>query len=100
MLTVAEVKQHLRIDYDTDDEMLAGLIRSADNYMRSAIDDYDAKIEASTDGDTWAEAAKLVEKILVADWYENRTPAEAGKVTSVQMILYQLQHVNPRGYTE
>ena len=100
MLTVAEVKQHLRVDYDADDTMLAGLIRSADNYMRSAIDDFDAKFAASenSEGDDWAEAAKLAEKILIADWYENRTPVEAGKVTSVQMIIYQLQHTSPKGY--
>ena len=96
MLNVADVKAHLRIDHDADNELLAGLIRSADNYLRSAIDDFDAKT-AAEDTD-WNEAAKLAEKILIADWYENRTPVEVSKPTSVTMIITQLQHVNPKGY--
>ena len=102
MLTVAEVKEHLRIDHDADDALLAGLIKSANNYMKSAIDDFDGKMAVAedTDGDTWASAAKLAQMILIADWYEHRTPVEAGKPTSVTMIITQLQHVAPAGYVE
>ena len=100
MLTVAEVKEHLKIDHNADDMLLAGLIKSANNYMISAVDDFEKKMVAAeaTDGDTWAPAAKLAQMILIAGWYENRTPVEAGKPTSVTMIITQLQHVNPKGY--
>lgn len=101
MLTVAEVKQYLRIDYDTDDLMLAGYIRSANNYMRSSIDDYEAKLEASATGpDTWGEAARNVEKMLIADWYEHRVAVEKDpkKVTAVELVIQQLQLVPPEGY--
>ena len=100
MLTLSEVKEHLRIDHDADNSLLAAYIKAADNYMASAIDDYHAKLAASqgTDGDTWAAAANLAQAIMIAGWYENRLPAEVPKVTAVNVIIQQLQMVNPGGY--
>ena len=103
MLTLSVVKQHLRVDFDADDSLLAAYIRAADNYMKSAIDDYENKLAASgsADGDTWSAAADLVQLQLIAEWYENRLPADkTNKVTSVNLIIQQLQHVNPKGYVE
>ena len=103
MLTLSQVKQHLRVDFDADDSLLAGYILSANNYMKSAIDDYENKIAAAgnSDGDTWSAAADLVQLQLIAEWYENRLPADkTNKVTSVNLIIQQLQHVNPKGYVE
>lgn len=102
MLTLSQVKQHLRVDFDADDGLLAAYIRAADNYMKSAIDDYENKIAAAgnADGDTWAAAADLVQLQLIAEWYENRLPADKTNVTSVNLIIQQLQHVNPKGYVE
>lgn len=100
MLTLAEVKEHLRVDHDADDRLLAGFIKSANNYMKSAIDDYEAKLAAAegTDGDTWAPAAKLAQMIMIAGWYEDRLPVEAPKTTSVNLIIQQLQLIPPGGY--
>ena len=102
MLTVSEVKQHLRIDHDADDMLLAAYIQAAENYMASAIDEYEEKIahSASISGDRWGNAARLAEKQMIAEWYENRLPADRTKFTSVQAIIQQLQYCPPKGYGE
>ena len=103
MLTLSQVKRHLRIDFDADDSLLAAYIKAADNYMKSAIDDYENKIAAAgnADGDTWSAAAELVQLQLIAEWSENRLTADkTNKVTSVNLIIQQLQYVNPTGYVE
>ena len=101
MLTLQEVKEHLRVDFEDDDRLLAGYIKAADNYMTTAIDGYHEKLVASdASGDTWGAAAKLAQMIMIADWYETRTSVETAKCTSVNVIVQQLQLIPPRGYVE
>lgn len=105
MLTVSEVKQHLRIDHNADDTLLAAYIQAAENYMASAIDEYEEKLaySATTSNDRWGNAARLAEMQMIAQWYEDRLPQKDiahEKITSVQAIIQQLQYCPPKGYSE
>ena len=101
MLTISEVKEHLRIDHDADDALLAALIQAADNHMVGAIDGYREKLAyAEQNAAPWENAAKLAQMLMIADWYENRLPVEQKPVTSVTLIVQDLQHTAPEGYNE
>ena len=45
ILTLIEVKQFLRIDYDDEDNFLELCIQNAEEYIRDAVDDFDTKIQ-------------------------------------------------------
>lgn len=63
IITVDEAKRYARIDGTEDDVEVADLIEAAEEY-----------IEAATGKrvDNTSARAKLLCKVLVADWYENR----------------------------
>ena len=63
MLTVEEVKDYLRIDFNEDDKLLETLIKVADEYLKSAI---------SVTYDNKSERAKLLSLIVIQDLYDNR----------------------------
>ena len=65
ILTVDEVKVHLRIDNDEEDEYIETLIRqsqaAAENYCRVAFED-----------DAAPEPVRLAVMLMVSHYYENR----------------------------
>ena len=63
MLTLQNVKSYLKIDFDDDDELLNSLIKTADEYLKSAI-----SIKYNSD----TERAKLLSLIVIQDLYDNR----------------------------
>ena len=63
MLTLQDVKSYLKIDFDDDDELLNSLIKTADEYLKSAI-------SSTYNSDT--ERAKLLSLIVIQDLYDNR----------------------------
>ena len=63
MLTLQNVKSYLKIDFDDDDELLKSLIKTADEYLKSAI-----SIKYNSD----TERAKLLSLIVIQDLYDNR----------------------------
>ena len=63
MLTLQDVKSYLKIDFDDDDELLNSLIKTADEYLKSAI-------SSTYNSDT--ERAKLLSLIVIQDLYNNR----------------------------
>ncbi|AOY76914.1 head-tail connector protein [Clostridium formicaceticum] len=89
ILTLEEVKQFLKLDdFDDEDAFIYTLISVAEQYLKNATGkDFDKKNEM----------AKLFCKVLISDWYENRTYIHEGKITervrfTVQTILTQLQY--------
>lgn len=77
MLTLAEVKSFLRIDFDDDDGMLESLMKVADEYLTGAI------------GKTYnkeAERAKLLALIVVQDLYDSRGMIEKVSGTVRKLI--------------
>jgi len=62
-LTLIEVKNHLKVDFDTDDTKIACLMIVADNYMKGSVGEtYDTADESSKE---------LLLKVIT-DLYDNR----------------------------
>lgn len=63
MVTLKDVKSYLHIDFDDDDDILQGLISTADEYLRGAV---------NPNYDTMSERAKMLSLIVISDLYDNR----------------------------
>lgn len=82
-MDLQEVKRFLRVDYDDDDELISSLINSAEEYIRSAC---------GIGVNLQSERARTVERMLISDWYESRSPYGQGKYSqSITTMLVQLQ---------
>lgn len=64
-ITLEDIKQHIRVDFNDDDKYLEKLLISAKSYVKNYTGLDDAKI------DTIDELAHVV-LMIVADLYENR----------------------------
>ena len=87
MLTVYDVKNFIKAD--DDDETIKTLMDAAESYLEGAVDNYKATYEAASI--SWQAKADLAKKLLIADWYENRTPTERPVSASIRLLLTQLQ---------
>lgn len=87
MLTIYEVKNYIRAD--GDDAQIKSLMEAAKSYLAGAIDNFDEKYEKA--GARWQAKADFAAKLLIADWYENREPAEKPKISSINLLIGQLQ---------
>lgn len=94
MITLKEAKEYARIDVDDDDGLIQTCIAAAEEYLKNATGkEYPERDENGT------EIAYVLEKIylqlLVAYWYEKRTPAGGvGEDFSfmTRSIMLQLQN--------
>lgn len=80
IMTLKEVKNYARIDTDEDDPLLETLIASAEEYLKNAT----GKEYPETDEDGNKinyELEKVYLQLLIAYWYEQRSPAGNGKGT-------------------
>ena len=80
IITLEEVKGYARIDMDEDDQLLETLIASAEEYLRNATGkEYPEKDENGSKINY--ELEKIYLQLLVAHWYEQRSPTGNGKGT-------------------
>ena len=80
IITLEEVKGYARIDIDEDDQLLETLIASAEEYLRNATGkEYPEKDENGSKINY--ELEKIYLQLLVAHWYELRSPTGNGKGT-------------------
>ena len=78
IITLEEVKGYARIDIDEDDQLLETLIASAEEYLRNATGkEYPEKDENGSKINY--ELEKIYLQLLVAHWYEQRSPTGNGK---------------------
>ncbi len=74
IITLAEVKEYARIDIDEDDALLETMIAASEEYLRNAT----GKEYPETD-ENGSKINYMLEKVylqlLIAYWYEKRTPA-------------------------
>lgn len=94
VITLDEVKEYARIDIDEDDQLLETLIAAAEEYLKNATgkeypetDENGSKINY--------ELEKIYLQLLIAYWYEKRTPAGGvGEEFSflTKSIMLQLQN--------
>nr|DAJ91735.1 MAG TPA: head tail connector [Caudoviricetes sp.] len=68
ILTLAETKEFLRLDYDDEDNFLQLCIQNAEEYIRDAIDNFDNKIQI----ERFQRKAKLLAMMLIQDMFDNR----------------------------
>ncbi len=74
IITLNEVKEYARIDIDEDDQLLETLIIAAEEYLKNAT----GKEYPETDengGRIHYALEKIYLQLLIAYWYEKRTPA-------------------------
>ena len=82
VLTVDEVKQHLRIDNDEEDTLIEGLIRQA----QASAEDF---CRVSFDEDV-AEPVRLACLLFVSYYYENRDIPDMVTYKSMRMAFEHL----------
>lgn len=96
MLTLNELKNYLRIDFDSDDILLDSMMRAADASLASSVDDFKAKYEASAATDTaeFCRLADMVKAAIVAELYEHRVPDGQAAAFSypIRTMVTQLQY--------
>lgn len=74
IVSLDEVKQHLRIDHDDDDELLTQKIDSAQNHIERLLGFTIEDAYGGEDQDPIPPAMKECVSELAAHWYENREP--------------------------
>lgn len=88
MLTLEEVKNNLRLDYDSDDSYIQMLIDTSTMFILGSI-------ELTTAPED--ERFKTCQFMLVSLWYENRVPATSALQQDVpftiQALIWQLRGV-------
>lgn len=93
MITIQEVKEYLRIDIDEDDLLLQSLITAAIEYLKNAT----GKEYLNSETENY-ELEKIYLKLLIAHWYEERTPMTSSKQVGKEFsyltksLLLQLQN--------
>lgn len=89
IVTIESIKTSLRIDHSLDDQMIAGYIQTAAQYIVAAIDiDY-------SDGSLENERQfQFAVSLLAQHWYLNRQEASSERIPiSVQAMIQQLRGV-------
>jgi uncharacterized phage protein (predicted DNA packaging) len=85
---VQQAKSWLRVDYDEEDEDIQMLVDAAELYLKNAT---------GKDYDSANPLAVLYCRVLITDWYENRTLMQDNKTSdkvrfTLQSIKMQLQY--------
>lgn len=88
-LTLKDVKTYLRVDSEVEDELLIRLMTVAENNIRDAVTDYDAKAADAA----FLAKSEMCQLLIISDLYENR---ELGTVKdygyTIRSMLSQLQY--------
>lgn len=84
------LKQYLYIDIDTDDEVIEFFIDKAEAYLKSAIDNFDAKYAKI---ENFAKQADQYALFYTAEMYQNRNIYAEGTEPSYHLkaLMTQLQ---------
>lgn len=83
MVGLEEIKQFLRIDTDAEDLLLTKYAEAAEKYIKSACGEAVCMTDPRTD---------LVQLMLIADWFENRTMYSNGSYSrSINSMMTQLR---------
>ena len=88
-MTLDKVKQHLRIDFDEDNDYLSDLIEVSDIYIESCVG------EGYNNNEKAIKLADLVQLKLIQDMYDNRgtfIPNNTKKDIIVTTILDKLSN--------
>lgn len=84
-----EMKLYLKVDGNEEDALIEAITLAAKEYIKNAVGVVDKE----------SELYKIVLKLLVSHWFQNREIFVSGRATmanlsfSVESILYQLKYV-------
>ena len=88
-LTLTDVKTYLRVDSEVEDELLIRLMTVAENNIRDAVTDYDAKAADAA----FLAKSEICQLIIISDLYENRELGTAKDYGyTIRSMLAQLQY--------
>lgn len=76
-LTLEDVKNYLRVDFDDDDTLLTGLMSAADEYLKSGV---------GANYNNESERAKTLSLIVIADLYDNRGISERASANVRKLV--------------
>jgi len=76
-LTLPEVKNYLRVDFNDDDNLIVSLITAADEYLKGSI---------GAAYDNTSERAKALLLIVISDLYDNRSLSDKASGNVRKMI--------------
>lgn len=83
MIALEKIKQFLRIDTDAEDTLLNSYSQAAENYIKAAC---------GAGVNLFDNRAELIQLMLIADWFENRTMYGTGNYrASINSLVTQLQ---------
>ena len=91
-VTLANLKEYLRIDIDAEDTLLTQCLSAADAYLNNAITDYATNYAAAA---KFAAQADMVWMALAAEMYQNRDSRNDNRTHYSYMIrsmITQLQY--------
>ena len=89
-MTLSDVKLYLRIDYDAEDTLLETMLQAAENYMVSAVTDYEKNYSES---EKYAAAADICKMAIIAQMYEDRNSQQKGDFGFViRSMINQLEY--------
>jgi len=87
MVTLDEAKTYLRVDFDDEDDLIEGLIASAENMVRDIARMESADFEASDDPDI-----KVAIYYALAYLYEHREEADHHElVITLRSLLFNVR---------
>lgn len=92
-MELKELKNYIRIDYDSDDELLKLLIYTSDIYLRGAVNNWDALIDENS---KHYQMAKVLQMALIGEMYDNRNYNDEKltiKNNIINTIIFQLNLV-------
>ncbi|WP_432291568.1 head-tail connector protein [Clostridium baratii] len=86
ILSLEEVKEYLKIDYDDEDNLLTDLILTAESYLYNATG---IKYDSSN------QLAKLYCRVLVYEWYKDRglTMSSSKTMNAIEKNRFTLQSI-------
>lgn len=70
MLTLAQAKEYLRVEYDDEDDYITFLIGVAQDYMHEGVTDFRAKYEGGSS--RYKKLAQMCELAIVQNLYDQR----------------------------
>lgn len=90
MLTLEEVKNYLRVDFEDDDNYIKDLIVVAENYLRDGITNFDLKMEKESN----KSKARMIMRVLISNLYDERylLGTELPMVYMIRSMLNQLEY--------
>ena len=92
LITLEEVKKYARIDIDDDDMLIETMIASAEEYLKNATGKEYPETDENGNKINY-ELEKIYLQLLIAHWYEQRSPAGNGKGTYVGGVVEDFSFV-------